>query len=120
MRFIGVLELQGRVQPPTAPTNASASEDGIGQVSVTWTDNSSGVEQEDLFRVQGQLNGTGGAWTELGTVLTDVTTYNDLPSTSMGAVNGDTAYYRVRAENAAGNSVWSSPSTGIVLANQPL
>ena len=77
---------------PPAPTNLSATAVSSSQINLAWTDNAS---NETGFRIQRAL-GTA-AFTEIGVVTANVTTYAD---TSLSPA---TQYrYRVRAYNAIG------------------
>lgn len=71
------------------------------RVDLTWQDNSA---NELLFRIQRSV--AGGPWADLDTVLADVTSYSDT-----AAPTNQFAQYRVRAENAAGNSGYNTGNT---------
>ncbi len=87
---------------PAAPTNLSASV-STSNVQLNWTDNSN---NETWFRVErstDQIN-----FTEITTVGTNVTTYTDK------SLPGGTYYYRIRAANTNGNSVYTNIATATV------
>jgi hypothetical protein len=87
------------VQPPAAPTGLNASAASSTQVNLTWTDASS---NEAGFKVERSPDGTNN-WTQIGTTNAGVATYQDL------TVVANTAYfYRVRAYNAGGDSLYSN------------
>ena len=81
---------------PARPTGLTATLAGItsSQINLSWTDASS---NETGFRIQRRI-GTG-AFADIATVYTDVTTYTDT------ALNRATGYsYRIYAFNAFGSS----------------
>jgi titin len=83
---------------PAAPTGLNYSYH-IPTVTLTWTDHST---NESGFKIERRTGS--GAYTELGTVGANVTSYDDSITPTPG-----TAYtYRVRAYNAAGNSAYSN------------
>ena len=85
--------------PPTAPGNLSASSPSQTQINLSWTDNSS---NELGFEIE-RKKGSGGAYSQVATVGENITSYTDT-----GLTEAITYYYRVRAYNAAGNSVYSN------------
>lgn len=99
------------VTVPSAPSGASL----VGNISnstVSWTDNSSGSEQETRFRVE--YNKNGGGWFFLYNTAVDATFYSFDPSSSpINAVAFDSLQCRVRAENTAGNSAYATTNTKI-------
>jgi hypothetical protein len=84
--------------PPAAPTGLVVTGVTANTVSLSWTDNSN---NETRFRVQRRL--VGGTWGNARTVGANVTTY-----TYTGLTTGRAYQFRVRAENASGNSAWSN------------
>jgi streptogramin lyase len=109
----GITDLQGTVldgltvtaadgasPPPTlnAPTNLTAQVTSTGQISLTWTDNSSNETGFALYRREGAAD-----WTKIVVVGTNGTRYVD------ASVNPGTTYtYRVQAVNETGSSDWSN------------
>jgi hypothetical protein len=90
---------------PPAPTNLSATAVSSSRINLSWTDNAA---NETGFRIQRAL-GTA-AFTEIGVVTANVTTYAD---TSLSPA---TLYrYRVRAYNATGPSVFTTPTSATTL-----
>jgi len=89
-------------EPPAAPTALSATAISASRISINWTDNSN---NEELFRIEQSANGTSG-WTSVGTVSADVAGFANSGLTPL-----TTYYYRVRAENTYGNSVYSNVSS---------
>ncbi len=84
--------------PPAAPSNPTLSKQGTGYL-FSWTDNST---NEDRFRIERRV-GTG-TWDFWGQVGADSTALSALVFASAD----DTYTFRVRAENAAGESAWVS------------
>lgn len=93
----------------TATTTVFAAPTGLGasvvgsDVTLNWTDNATG---EDGFRVERSDNG--GAYVEIGTVGTDVTTYFD-PGLTSGNYN-----YRIRTYKGADTSFYSSSANALI------
>jgi hypothetical protein len=83
---------------PTSPSNLRVARTGANSV-LTWTDRST---NETLFRVERQLQ-SGATWinTTTFTIGANVLTFSD-------PVGVGTWRWRVRAENAAGPSVWTA------------
>jgi hypothetical protein len=76
---------------PDAPTNLAVALTAQTAITLTWTDNSN---DENGFKIERSLDGSSG-WMQVGTVVTDVTTYADT-----GLTCETPYYYRVRAYNA--------------------
>lgn len=93
---------------PSAPSGLTAVAQSVDQIDLSWTDNSSGTEQEDEFRIYRCTGGTGacdwpGEYTQIATVGTDVTTYSDT-----GLSSNTTYSYVVTAWNSEGESAGSN------------
>ena len=74
-----------------------------GQLTLTWTDNSS---DEDGFAVEREI-GSAGTFTQVATVGPDVASYID------SGLDSATVYcYRVRAFNTVGDSAYSNEACG--------
>ena len=88
------------ISPPSALTATSVS---LSQIDLSWTDNSG---NEDGFKIERALDngGSPGAWTQIATVNSNVTTYSDT-----GLSPNTTYWYRVRAYNGYGDSDYSNP-----------
>jgi YD repeat-containing protein len=84
--------------PPAAPSNLSATAVSPSQINLAWTDNSN---NEDGFRIERAPDGIN--WTGIITVGANATAYQNT-----GLTCGATYYYRVRAFNNVGSSVYSS------------
>jgi hypothetical protein len=82
-------------QPPSAPTNFVAN-DGVGQVTMTWTDTSS---NETGFKIERKPQGQPDtSYMQVGTAAINATSY-----TNTGVAAG-VYTYRVKSTNAAGDS----------------
>jgi len=84
--------------PPTSPSELTASPTGSTTASLGWTDTS---DNEDGFEVE-RREGSGDAWSQVGTPDSDVTEFAD-----SGLTPNTTYAYRVRACNEAGCSDYS-------------
>jgi hypothetical protein len=85
--------------PPAAPSNLTANASVIGQITLSWTDNSG---NETSFRVERSLSATSG-FAEIGNLAPNTISFFD--STVGRRI---TYFYRVRAMNDAGASAYSS------------
>jgi len=74
-------------------------------LTLTWTDNSN---NEDGFNVERKTT-QAGAFSQIGSVAQNVTTYVDAVS------DGQLYCYRVNAFNGAGVSPWSAEACGTIL-----
>lgn len=85
---------------PNPPTNlmASLQKTASTNVQLTWTDNSS---DEDGFYIERSTDGTN--FSQVGSVLADVTTYDD-----NGLQANTLYYYQVQAYNSFGSSAYSN------------
>lgn len=81
---------------PRAPRNMGALADGLGGVTVLWTDAS---RAEDGFTLERRTDG--GPFSEVATLDPNTTSYLDLCSAT-------DCSYRIRAFNALGASAWSN------------
>lgn len=84
--------------PPSPPSNLAASPSG-SSIGLSWTD---GSNNEDGFQIERSLT-TGSGFALLGTVGSNVTTYNDATVSS-----GTLYYYRVRAYKSTVYSTYTS------------
>ncbi len=87
------------VQPqvPAAPANLAASAVGAARIDLSWSD----VATETGFKVERSTDGLN--FVQIGTTASGVVTYSD--STVVGATK---YYYRVRATNGVGDSLYSN------------
>jgi formylglycine-generating enzyme required for sulfatase activity len=94
---------------PTAPSGLGASALSVSSIRLTWTDNST---NETGFKIDRSPDGSTG-WTQLTVTAANATTYDDTVLAS-----GTIYYYRVRAANTGGDSVYSNTANATTL--QPL
>ncbi len=96
---------------PAAPTALSATAASSTQINLAWTDNSN---NEDGFRIERCQNAGCSTFTEIATVATNATTYQNT-----GLTAGTTYQYRVRAYNTAGNSGYSNTASATTTVTLP-
>jgi len=99
--------------PPAAPSGVAASAGAVGQLVVTWTDNQpySATASETNFQLQRKTGATCDTlgWSTVSSAIpTDTTTW-----TVGGLVTGTQYMFRLRAQNAAGSSVFSTCSAPV-------
>jgi len=83
---------------PAAPTGLGASAVSSSRIDLSWLDNSHNESEFKIFR---SLDGV--TFTLLAKVGRDVTSYSDT-----GLSAGTTYWYRVRAWNGVGDTIWSN------------
>ena len=91
--------------PPNAPTNLILTVVSSSQINLSWSDNS---DNETGFKIERKMEG--GSYSEIGEVGANVTSYSDsslLPDTKY--------YYRVRAFNSFGYSIYSNEASAKTL-----
>jgi len=93
-----------------APSGLSATAQSKNNISLAWTDNSTG---EDGFSVE--RSGDGNNWSALVTLGANVSSYDNI-----NLLPDDTWYYRVRAYEAAENSAWSNTASATTFDNAPV
>jgi Secretion system C-terminal sorting domain/Fibronectin type III domain len=86
---------------PTAPSSLSASVASNTQINLSWTDNST---NENGFLVE-RATGSG-AFAQIVSLGANITTYSNT-----GLVAGTAYNFRVRANNAVGNSAYSNTAS---------
>ncbi|MGA2138961.1 MAG: fibronectin type III domain-containing protein [Verrucomicrobiia bacterium] len=93
---------------PCAPYGLTATAVSSNQINLGWTDNSN---NEDGFKIERvpDSNGNPGTWTQIATVSANVTNYSDVGLTPL-----TTYWYRVRAFNAGGDSLYSTPASATI------
>ncbi|MCF8370102.1 MAG: DNRLRE domain-containing protein [Bacteroidales bacterium] len=84
---------------PDAPSGLTANAISNSQINLSWTDNSF---NENGFKIERSPNGSTN-WTVIQTTANNVTNYENT-----GLSASTTYYYRVKAFNATGNSIWSN------------
>jgi probable HAF family extracellular repeat protein len=93
------------LQPPTAPSNLSATVVSATWVNLGWTDNSN---NENAFNIERRVSG--GVFAFLGNGAQNGTSFID------ATVQGGTTYdYRIQAVNQAGASTFSNVATATTL-----
>lgn len=92
---------------PSAPSGLAASTTSISQINLSWTDTAT---NETGFKIE-RKTGAGGAYSQIGTTGANVTTYS-----STGLVVGTQYFFRVRANNAGGNSGYSNEANATTFA----
>jgi len=98
---------------PAAPTNLTAVAVSGEAIDLTWVDN---AVDETLYRIQRAQDNFGvpGTWGNIASVGANVTTYR-----ATGLANGTTYWFRVRAENAIGNSAWTPEVSATTMVPVP-
>jgi hypothetical protein len=89
---------------PTAPSNLAATGTSTSVIRLNWTDNSS---NEAEFRIEQKI---GASFQDIGSASANATQFN-VP----GFTAGQSATFRIRARNAAGNSNYSNEASGTTL-----
>lgn len=84
---------------PAAPSSLAATAVSANQINLTWTDNSN---SETQFKIE-RKTGAGGTYAQIATPGANTTSHSD---TTVSA--NTTYYYRVRANNAGGDSPYSN------------
>jgi hypothetical protein len=83
---------------PSAPSGLAATIVSVNRINLVWTDNSS---NEGQFRIDRSFDGS--TWSYRSTAKSGTTAYADT-----GVTAATKYYYRVRAENVYGNSLYSN------------
>jgi len=95
---------------PAAPTNLTAAVLINLQIKIVWKDN---AFNEDIFLIERRL-GAAGAYTQIATAGPNVMSYTD------AGLNPVTTYfYRVRASNLGGSSIYSNETNATTFGNPP-
>jgi titin len=92
-----------------APTFLNLTNIELESITLNWTSNSAG--NEDGFKIERSLTGTG-SWSQIDTVSTGVVTYEDDSSLD----HNTTYYYRVRSYQGSENSSYSAVASATTLA----
>jgi len=85
-------------EPPDSPSSLTVTTISDTRIDLSWTDN---ADNENEFKIERGPNGL--SFTEIATVTTDLTTYNDT-----GLDASTTWHYRVKAANSLGDSGYSN------------
>lgn len=90
---------------PEAPSGLGATTVDDTKVDLDWTDNSSGLSQEDDFEIQYDTDSGFGS-------PSSTTAAQDAISKRISGLSSATTYYfRIRARNNTGNSAWSNTAS---------
>jgi hypothetical protein len=95
---------------PAAPSNVTATGVSNTQVNLTWTDantNETGIKLE-------RKTGSSGAYAQVAVLCPNTTSYSDT-----GLTLATTYYYRLRSYNSAGDSAYSTETSGTTLGTPP-
>ena len=95
---------------PAAPSGLAASVQATNRIRVSWTDN---ANNENGFAIE-RKTGSGGTYAQVATVGANVTVY-----TNTGLAANTQYYYRVRATNATGASVYSAEANATTFPFPP-
>ena len=96
--------------PPKKPANLTATPVSNKRINLAWVDSSN---NENGFRIE-RKKGVAGTYAQIAQVNANVKTYVD------STLTASTAYfYRVRAFNTGGNSLYSNEATATTLPNPP-
>lgn len=86
------------IPPPAAPSGLTATTISPSQINLSWVDN---ANNETGFKIE-RKTGAGGTYSQIATAGTNVTAYPDTDLTG-----NTTYYYRVRAYNGGGDSIYT-------------
>lgn len=104
--FTNLQEFEAGTNPtlpsPTAPSNLAATAVATNQINLSWSDNSTN-ESGFLIERAPDNGGSPGTWVQIASVGMNITSYSD-----MGLAVSTRYWYRVRAYNANGDSVYSN------------
>ncbi|MFZ3136591.1 MAG: fibronectin type III domain-containing protein [Thermodesulfovibrionales bacterium] len=94
---------------PAAPTNLTANTVSASQINLNWADNAT---NETGFKIERKTGG--GTYAQIATVSANVTAYSDT-----GLASNTIYYYRVRANNTAGDSSYSNEVSATTITAIP-
>ena len=98
------------LDPPAAPSSLGATPISGTQINISWSDNSG---YESNFKIE-RKTGAGGSWSQITTVGANTTSYSNT-----GLSPDTTYYYRVRANNASGDSGYTNEANATTTPNAP-
>jgi len=105
-----ILTVSAVLTIPSAPSNLRSTSSISNSISLAWNDNSN---NEDNFVLERALSSTG-PWTTVVTLALNTVLYVD-----SGLTPGTTYYYRIKALNGAGSSVYSNVYSVSTTASAP-
>jgi len=105
---VGAMTMAAGISVPTAPSSLAATSAASDSISLSWLDNSN---NETGFKIERGTTSTG-PFTQIATTSTGVTTYSNT-----GLTASTTYYYRVRANNSAGDSAFSNVANATTLTD---
>jgi len=103
---VGAITMTAGISLPAAPSSLAATSAASDSISLSWLDNSN---NETEFRIERGTASTG-PFTQIATTSAGVTTYSNT-----GLTASTTYYYRVRANNSAGDSAFSNVANATTL-----
>ena len=97
--------------PPSKPTNLTATAISSSQINLAWTDASA---NEDGFKIE-RKTGAAGTYAQIAQTIANVISYSDVTG-----LNASTQYfYKIRAFNNGGNSAYSTEANATTTAGGP-
>ena len=95
--------------PPSKPSNLTATPTATTKIRLNWTDNS---DNETGFKVGRSSTGPTSGFSEIVSLGANITTYENT-----GLTSNVQYWYRVRAHNASGDSAYSNVASAVTLAS---
>lgn len=105
--YIAIASEQGTGTPPAAPSGLGAVANGAGQIDLIWADNAG---DEMGFEIERSTD-SGATWAVLTTVAANATSHSDATVSS-----ATTYWYRTRAYNGSGYSLYSNVASDATAA----
>jgi hypothetical protein len=95
---------------PTAPSGLMITAPSISELRINWADNSN---NEDWFKLERRYDSTGN-YAQIAVLGSNVSSYTD-----NGLSSGTTYFYRVRATNINGDSLYSNEANATTTGDSP-
>lgn len=105
--FSGEADATTPVAAPSAPSSLVANGVSSGQINLAWSDNSN---NETDFKLE-RKTGSGGTYSQIALLAANTVAYSDY-----GVTASSQYFYRIRATNAGGDSVFSSEANATTQA----